>query len=120
MRSMVLAISIVFALAVSVRADDAKDLNDTWKPVEGTGAGATLSKEFLDSVTLTITDGAKYKAKVGEMEESGTFKFDATKTPKTMEIKIGDGPNKDKTLLAIYELSGDTLKVCYDTTGKEH
>ena len=28
----------------------------------------------------------------------------------------GGRPNKGKTILAIYELTGDTLKVCYDVS----
>ena len=36
----------------------------------------------------------------------------------TMDIISTEGPNKGKTFLAIYELDGDTLKVCYDLTGK--
>ena len=35
-----------------------------------------------------------------------------------MDIFGADGPNKGKTILAIYELNGDTLRVCYDLTGK--
>lgn len=33
-------------------------------------------------------------------------------------MDIIDGRNKGKTLLAIYELNGDILRVCYDLTGK--
>ena len=29
-----------------------------------------------------------------------------------------DGPNKGKTFLAIVELDGDTMKVCYDLSGQ--
>jgi uncharacterized protein (TIGR03067 family) len=36
-----------------------------------------------------------------------------------MDITGTDGPNKGKTFPAIYELDGDTLKVCYDLSGKE-
>src|SRR6266571_2105623 len=96
MRTAFLALTIVFAFAMVLRADDAKDLNDTWKP----------------------TEGSKYQTKVKGKDESGTFKFDAAKTPKTMDIMVGDGPNKDKTLLTIYDLTGDTLKVCYSLDGK--
>jgi uncharacterized protein (TIGR03067 family) len=35
-----------------------------------------------------------------------------------MEITGTAGPNKGKTFSAIYELQGDTLKICYDLTGK--
>ena len=35
-----------------------------------------------------------------------------------MDITGTEGPNKGKTFQAIYELDGDTLKVCYDLSGK--
>ena len=33
-------------------------------------------------------------------------------------IRVKTGPNKGKTFLAIYEIDGDTLRVCYDLAGK--
>jgi len=35
-----------------------------------------------------------------------------------MDITGTEGPNKGKTILAIYERDGDTLRVCYDLSGK--
>ena len=35
-----------------------------------------------------------------------------------MDIVGTDGPNKGKTILGIYELKEDTLRICYDLTGK--
>jgi uncharacterized protein (TIGR03067 family) len=46
-------------------------------------------------------------------------KIDTSKKPKTMDIIGAEGPNKGKTFLAIYELNGDTLRVCYNLGGKE-
>jgi uncharacterized protein (TIGR03067 family) len=50
--------------------------------------------------------------------EEGTFKLDPSTTPKSFDLTGTNGPNKGKQLLAIYELDGDNLKVCYDLTGK--
>jgi uncharacterized protein (TIGR03067 family) len=36
-----------------------------------------------------------------------------------MDVKGTKGPNKGKTFPAIYEVKGDTLRVCYDLDGKE-
>jgi uncharacterized protein (TIGR03067 family) len=107
------------AILISVgaaRADDAADLKDTWKPTEGKHAGEPLSKDLIDSITLTLTDGM-YQVKVAGLDESGTVKIDATKTPKTMDIVATEGKNKGRKVLAIYDLTGDTLKVCYDVQG---
>ena len=108
---------VVSTLTATVRADDAEDLKDTvWKPTEGKNAGTPFPKDELDAITLLLTDG-KYQVKHLGQDEGGTFKIDATKTPKTMDITAVEGQNKGKTVLAIYELSGDTLKVCYDAKG---
>ena len=48
----------------------------------------------------------------------GTVKLDPSAKPKAMDITGTEGPNKGKTILAIYELKDDTLRICYDLTGK--
>jgi uncharacterized protein (TIGR03067 family) len=68
-------------------------------------------------MTLVLTQGA-YVLKTKAPEDKGTTTVDATKSPKQLDIKGTDGPNKDKTLLCIYTLDGDTLTVCYDLSGK--
>jgi uncharacterized protein (TIGR03067 family) len=35
-----------------------------------------------------------------------------------MDIIGTDGPNKGKTFLTIYERDGETLRVCYELSGK--
>lgn len=118
MRSLLAAtVIVVSSLAANGRADDAADLKDTvWKATEGTNAGAPFSKDDLDSITLLLTDG-NYQIKYMGKDEGGTYKIDATKTPKTMDITAVEGANKGKTVLAIYDLAGDVLKVCYDPKG---
>ena len=66
-----------------------------------------------------VVEGDKYAVTVGKSPlDKGTTKIDPAAKPKTMDIIGTDGPNKGKTFLAIYELNGDTLRVCYDLTGK--
>ena len=36
-----------------------------------------------------------------------------------MDSKVTDGPNKGSVYLCIYEIDGDTLKVCFDPEGKK-
>ena len=46
--------------------------------------------------------------------DSGHYQIDAKRSPPTMDI-VGDrGPHAGRTMLAIYELRGDELTVCYD------
>jgi uncharacterized protein (TIGR03067 family) len=94
---------------------DEKALQGTWEITDAELAGKKLPKG--KPITLTMEDG-KYLVKA-ESDDKGTYTLDATKKPKEIDIKGTDGPNKGKTFLAIYELDGDSLKVCYDLAGKE-
>jgi hypothetical protein len=44
----------------------------------------------------------------------GGMKLDPTKTPKTVNVTIGQGPQKGDTYLGIYSLEGDTLRISLD------
>ena len=71
----------------------------------------------MKALSLVIK-GDTYTVMVGDVVDKGTTKRDASKTPKTIDIVGTEGPNKGKTILGIYELNGDTLRVCYDLSGK--
>ena len=50
--------------------------------------------------------------------DAGQTKLDPAKSPRAIDITGTKGPDEGKTFLAIYELKGDELKVCYDLSGK--
>ncbi len=52
----------------------------------------------------------------GTTGSRGTIKLDPTKRPKEVDMTAQDGPNKDATFPAIYELDGDRLKFCMSYT----
>ena len=104
-------------------AEDAKRQNGIWKPAGAILGGEKLSREQLNKITLTIKDGAYEVAVDGEAHaDKGTVSLDTSVTPKRMRIQGVEGPNKGKTILAIYSMgqteSGDTFRVCYDLSGK--
>jgi len=69
------------------------------------------------TIKLVVKDD-KYTVTVGKTVDQGTVKLNPAAQPKEMDITGTDGPNKGKTILAIYERDGDTLRVCYDLSGK--
>ncbi len=91
--------------------------NGAWVPSSAEMAGAPFPDEVRKSIKLVIKDD-KYEVTVGGQPDKGTVKFDAAAKPATIDITGVEGPNKGKTILAIYELKGDTMKVCYDLSGK--
>jgi uncharacterized protein (TIGR03067 family) len=66
---------------------------------------------------LELTDG-KYKLTGAERPDEGTWSLHPDKKPLGIDVNGTDGPNKGKTLLAIVELRGDKLRICYDLSGK--
>jgi uncharacterized protein (TIGR03067 family) len=97
--------------------DDSKKLQGTWLPRSAELAATPLPDETLKTIKLVVKNG-KYTVTVGTDTDEGTVKCDPSAKPKSLDIVGTEGPNKGKTILAIYELSGDTLTVCYDLSGK--
>jgi len=112
-RSLIVCTCVVLILSVAAaRAEEKVNIIGTWLPFEGTLNGEKLTDDFLKSFKVIVAkDG--YKAVVGEQTESGTYKIDTKAKPTTMDIAPSDGPQKGKTIKAIFELSGDTIKICY-------
>jgi len=121
-----------FVLVLSARgvvadaAEDAKKIQGTWVVTPATFEGVTLDEgareEALKAVKdmrftfregkLTITgQTGPYPSQKGG-EDSDGFRLDPTKKPK--QIDIGDN------IRGIYELNGDTLKLCLDIRGEEN
>ena len=79
-------------------------------------AGMTWPDAILKTIILRLENG-KYDVSVAGKLDKGSYTQDATSRPKGMTIKGVEGPNAGKTFPCIYELSGDTLRVCYDLSG---
>ena len=75
-----------------------------------------MTDAVLKSISLKLDNG-KYEVSVGGEPDKGTYTLDATTKPKRMAITGTAGPNSGKTFPAIYELKGDTLRICYDLSG---
>jgi uncharacterized protein (TIGR03067 family) len=118
----VLPLTVLLFLAPDVCCGDAKDdakaLEGTWLPETAELAGQKFPDEVRKTIKLVLK-GDTYTVTVGEATDRGTVKLDAGKKPKAMDITGTEGPNKGKTFLAIYEVTKDSLKVCYDLSGKE-
>ena len=85
----------------------------TWK-FESLEIGGKMVDVGMFKDARLILEGDKFTHKEGKEPAHGTFKVDVSKKPKTIDITFTDGPNKAKTILGIYELDGDTYKVCID------
>ena len=105
----------------TTEASAATTHDGVWKPVTAVMSGVPLPAPVLKIITLKIS-GENYEVRVEGEEEAdqGTCALDTSTTPKRMTIKSTAGPNRGKTMLAIYEMTdAQTLRVCYDLSGKD-
>jgi uncharacterized protein (TIGR03067 family) len=101
--------------AEAVRAEQ-KRFEGTWKFVSMEVDGRSIPEaNFKDS--RLILEGNRFTAREKE-EAKGTYDVDPTVIPKTIDITLNLGPDRRATILGIYELEGDTYKICSARPGR--
>jgi uncharacterized protein (TIGR03067 family) len=108
------------------RAGDKADVEKELKKFQGTwmvelveAGGKEVPIDMFKGMTVTF-EGDRYTVKMGdEVVQAATQKLDPSKSPKTLDGTLAEGPNKGTVILGIYEISGDKLKVCFDPEGKK-
>ena len=103
-------------------ADAEKELRKfrgTWRFESVEAGGKVQPGAAFKDMTVTF-DGHKYVVKKGDdVIQACTQKLDPSKSPKTLDVTVTEGLNKGAVILGIYEISADTLKVCFDPEGKK-
>jgi uncharacterized protein (TIGR03067 family) len=95
-----------------------KKIQGTWKFTAQEMAGKAAPKEMLAKMTITFS-GDKFTVRDGDkVMQAGTHKFNPDKKPGEVDAKVTEGESKGSTMLGIYELKGNTMKVCFDPEGK--
>lgn len=113
-----LSIGLLALLPVNFQQanDEVKTIEGTWILMTAELNGRKMPDQGFKDTELVLTDG-----RYTYQNDHGAYKLvasDDTKVPKAMDITGTEGPNKGKTFLAIYELKGETLRICYDLAGK--
>jgi uncharacterized protein (TIGR03067 family) len=93
-------------------------MDGNWSPLAAEMGGESLPIETMPATRLII-NGNEYTATIGMITDRGSLRVDESVTPNEMDITGADGPNEGLTIPTIYELNGDTLKVCYALDGQE-
>ena len=109
------ALAAVAVAAAPADADRAA-LRGTWVLEAATLEGRDHTDDFRGM--KLVLDGDRYTLDFDTNTDKGTFALDPTKTPKRIDVRSAAGPFKGKTLPGIYELKGDTLRLCLEGDGK--
>ena len=72
-------------------------------------------------VKFLVLDGRDYSIvdRSNQIVDKGEYLVNDRASPLTLDIVGREGPNAGRSMLAIFELCGDRLTVCYDLNGKE-
>ena len=124
----VLAIVSLFAAVRSQAADGeakegavAKELQafkGTWRLNSKDEDGKKFSEVEIKDVIMTNDGSGRASVRRGDkVIAEATVKLDPTKKPKTIDVTFTKGKHKGKTVLGIYEIEGDTFRVCVARPG---
>lgn len=110
--------------ASAVASGEAKDeavkrelraMAGTWRPVSAENNGFKASEDDLKGTRRSLDADGKWTVRRGDQTilEWKVKALDPTATPRTIDIEVATGSYKGVVYLGIYELDGDTLRICF-------
>lgn len=122
-RIFILSLTITAMLTCSAvakedpHAVDLAKMQGDWMVATMKTGGMDVPAEEAQSLFRSI-EGNRYKiARYTKTIGQGTFKLDATQSPKTIDSQP-DAPPDGKPILGIYEFDGDKLRICNARPGQ--
>jgi len=123
-RHHVLAPAIILMCFASASSDEkgTKEmaaLQGTWTCVSAESDGKAIPDDIVKQLRLVI-DKATYTTRKGEQVLfEGTIRLDTAKRPNEIDLVDATGDNKGKLGKGIYEVNGDTFKICHGVPPNE-
>jgi uncharacterized protein (TIGR03067 family) len=120
--TLVVGLLVAVAAAAAEGPDKSSDpaLDGDWDTVSFLRGGAPLprEKQFPDRL-MTIRGDTFSEKRNGKVAVRGKLKIDTAKSPRWMDTTfLEGGPGLNETVYGIYEVNGDTLRVCCAASGE--
>jgi RNA polymerase sigma factor (sigma-70 family) len=107
------------ATEAEAKKTDKEKIQGEWKVESVTLNGKEPpDAEQVKSATWII-GAEKITVKAGDKNLESTYKIDPSVTPKTIDVTSKVEGDKGRTMLGIYTLDGDTLKICSNLIGDD-
>jgi uncharacterized protein (TIGR03067 family) len=112
-------LTVILVMAAPAPAEDKKKdeekIQGAWTIVSLEENGNKVPEDKVKAMKVTIKDNVLALSD-GSKEEKVKFKIDASKKPKSIDFFM---EGEEGQMQGIYELEGDTLKMCWHKEGKE-
>jgi len=95
---------------------DIDKLQGVWKIVALEMEGHAVPPAAFGEGKIELS-GSRFKTTGMGAVYEGTASFDESKSPREFNLNFETGPEKGNTSLGIYELGGDTWRICLSTRG---
>jgi len=98
----------------------AATLIGTWVPIAADISGHNLDISEMRVARLIVeADGYRIVDRSGRTVDAGTYELGEPRSFRTLDLCGVEGPYAGRRLLALVELDGERLCVCYDLDGAE-
>jgi uncharacterized protein (TIGR03067 family) len=122
----ILGIGLVLVSGLLMAADDGPENGKEFARLEGVWRFALVEVNGMkqpeapfDSNKLLVLPGGRYVIVQGTRITHGVIKLDPAKSPKHYDVTVTNGPSKGLSSFGVYEIDGDTWKVCLPLRGKD-
>src|SRR5262249_25292680 len=99
--------------------NELRRLQGSWQIEMQEENGDQVSADDLKGRTILFGKDTFFLRQDQRVVQIGMLKLNPNKTPSTVNAVIMQGDKKGDIMQGIYELNGDSLKICLDTEGQE-
>jgi uncharacterized protein (TIGR03067 family) len=115
---LLLFVALILAAEDDATKRDREKLQGDWAAVSMVADGVKSADDEAQSLFRTVKGDGYTVFLFNKALTRYTFKLDATKQPKTLDVTPA-GASEAKPILGIYELDGDRWTICFAAPGKE-
>jgi uncharacterized protein (TIGR03067 family) len=101
-------------------AKELQAFKGAWRVISKEVDGKKISEEEIKDVILTSDGSGKFSGRRGDkVFVEATARLDSAKNAKAIDVTYTEGEKKGKTVPGIYEIDGDTVRVCFSRPGDD-